>query len=52
MLRLLHSGESTKLAFQQSLPSRGMLSPSLQQVQELNGFLILLGMSVIIVEGE
>ncbi|KAJ5152519.1 hypothetical protein N7492_009799 [Penicillium capsulatum] len=52
ILRLLRSGESTKHAFQQSLPLRGMHSPSLQQVRELNGSLTLLGISVIIVEGE
>jgi hypothetical protein len=48
----LHFGERTKLAFQQLPPLRVMPFPSLQQVQALNGSLTLLGMSVIIVEGE
>jgi hypothetical protein len=51
MLGLLHSGENTKLAFQRLLHLRVMYSPSLQQAQELNGSLTLLGMSVTIVEG-
>jgi hypothetical protein len=48
----LHSGESTKLAFQQSLLLHGMHSPFLRQVLVLNDSLTLLGMYAIIAEGE